>query len=619
MYKLLKQYKDIFFLSWIILYLLIPTWTLPVPTLARAAVYFGLLIYFYAAAYLLHRWTQALAVDKPFFMPVRDWKRSFQDNIWLVIICLIAAVLHIKPLLLPILILGDETIHLQGGLWPYEYINSNWQSYFQVALWSLIGTLLIVNLLIIRSRRDKFEVISSDSVRYIWCIILSGFLITYFILLKDVAYAPTLIRYPPVSKLLYFLTYTLFDIHRVIPRFIQLVFYLLCSIYLYRIINLYFEKEAALLGAVIYLFLPVTFAYAHLGELASGTIFFLVVISFYFIRYIKEEDSRDLLLTVYFIGIGCLYKKLHVLMFIICFAFLILYKLYRREKLSLKTIRVLLLSLVPIVPWMLLTKNFSWRNYSFQLSNLILPEGKIITYLPMMASNLSGLISVMCVLSLIYILFRRRNVLAGFFGLVFVVYYIFIVSDMGALSPRFSMVFYPTIIVFIVMFLSDMMKQIKWTYASNLLTIMLIGYLVIISAFSPFNERYLNILDRKLIYFQSEEAMRWVHDNVKEGEKILTIRVMSVNFYKVKYDINSNKIINFWYEIKEVDTPDKMRAYNMRNNVTYIIFPHSPKFLRSRHISMLEYLKDNPENEYSEVASFKRGNNSIIIYKVNQG
>ena len=86
-------------------------------------------------------------------------------------------------------------------------------------------------------------------------------------------YLPSLIRYPPVSKFLYFLTYSAFGIDHIFPRIMQLIFYLLCAVYLYRTINLFYEKETALLGASIYLFLPVVFAYARLGELASGTIF----------------------------------------------------------------------------------------------------------------------------------------------------------------------------------------------------------------------------------------------------------------------------------------------------------------------------------------------------------
>ncbi len=613
-----NQYRFLFFLSWIILYLLIPTWTLPISVTARAAVYFGLIIYFYFATYLLGRWANDSVVDKPIIAPINNWKELFRGHLWFVIICLIAAGLHIKPLFLPILLLGDETIHLQGGLWIYEYINSNWHAHFQFVFWIVVGLLIILKRLKICLLSKVFGDKSFNSTKYIGVVLLLSFFVAYFILLKDVAYYPTLIRYPPVSKLVYFLTYSAFGINQVFPRAIQLAFYLLSSLYLYRTIHLYSEKETALLGAALYLFLPITFAYAHLGELACGTIFFLIVISFYFLRFIKDEDNRDLLITAYLIGIGCLYKKLLLLMFIVCVIFFIAHKIKKHKKPSLIHLKILSLSMVPIIPWMVLTKYFSWRNYTFVLSNFTSFDSKIITYFSLMSSNISVAIFIAFLASVIYVCFFRRSTLTYYFGLLFIVYYFFIVSDMGGLSPRFSLAFYPTIIVFLSLFISTIIQNIKWRHAFKLCFIVLTIYLIIISSIAPLNDRFMTIMERKLLYFPSDKAMKWVKENVHDGEKVVTIRIMSSNFYRVKYGIDKDKIINFWYETKEISTPDKLRSFYKTNDVSYIMFPYSPLYPYSRHWSMLEYLKDNEDAQFIEVAKFNLDDNFIYIYKMKE-
>ena len=619
----ITQYKVLFYLSWILLYIIFPAWALPVSVNARAFVFFGLIIYFCISACLMNRWFNALTVDKPVIVQVTNLGKHIKANLWLVIVCCIAVILHIYPIFFPILILGDETIHLQSGLWIYEYIDTDWHSLFQIAFWVLVGLILLIrktkvidNLLCNRLSNSFPGLTKTNLFKYSVIFLSMVFLIVYFLLLRNMTYLPSLIRYPPVSKFLYFLTYSAFGIDHIFPRIMQLIFYLLCAVYLYRTINLFYEKETALLGASIYLFLPVVFAYARLGELASGTIFFIVVISFYFIRFIKNADNRDLLIVAYLIGIGFLYKKPILLMFIICFIFLIAHKIKKHNLHSLIHLKILSLSLVPIIPWMILSKYFSWRNYSLQLSNFTSLDSKIVTYFSLLSSNLSVIIFILFVLSIFYVCLFKRNTLTLFFGFLFIVYYFFVVSDMGWLSPRFSMLFYPTIIIFLSLFISRIIQNIKWRHAFKLCFVVLTTYLIIISSVSPLNSRFLTIMNKKLHYFPSEEAMKWVKENIKEGEKILTMRIMSANFYRVKYGIDRNRIIAFWYEIKDVSTPEKLRAYYQKNEISYIMFPYSPKYPYPSDI--LPYLKDNKDKDYIEVVKFNLDDNFIYIYKLKE-
>jgi 4-amino-4-deoxy-L-arabinose transferase-like glycosyltransferase len=133
-----------------------------------------------------------------------------------------------------------------------------------------------------------------------------------------------LVRYPPVSRFLNLTIYFAFGVSHTGPRILQFTFYLLSAVYLYRTILLFREKETALLGATIYLFSPILYSYAFTASLASGTVFFSILTSFYFLRFIKDEDDRDLILATFFIGTGFLYKRGLLIMFFVCFTYLLL-------------------------------------------------------------------------------------------------------------------------------------------------------------------------------------------------------------------------------------------------------------------------------------------------------
>lgn len=564
----------------------------------------------------MSRWFNALIIDKPIIIRTDSWIEYIENNWGLVTICCIAAILHIYPLFNPILIIGDETQHIQGLLYIYDYIDVSWHKIFQLALWIVIA-LALISRTMKRRLNEFFSVcVRSNLIKYISILLFFSFLISWFFFLKDINYIPAFIRHPPVSKILNFLSYSAFGINRMAPRTVQLLFYLLCAIYLYRTINLFYEKDAALIGAVLYLFLPIPFAYAHLAELTHGTVFFIVACSFYFLRFIKDEDNRDLIIATYLIGAGCMYKKLNMLMFVVCVTFFIARKIKDRDHDFLMHVKVLSVALVPMIPWMILTRNFNWRNYVFALSNFTSLDAKIVTYLSLISSNVSEIISILAVLSVSYICFFKRNTLTIYFGLLFIVYYFFIVSDIGYLSPRFSMAFYPTMIVFLSLFISRIIQAIKWKHTFKLSFIVLSIYLIIISSVSPLNDRYLTIMNRKLHYYPSEKAMKWIKENVKSGEKIITVRIMSFNFYRVKYGIDKNKIIGFWYGTEDISTPKKLKEFYTKNKASYIMFPYSTEHLNAADI--LSYLKHNKDKEFMEVEKFNLDNNFIYVYKLKE-
>jgi hypothetical protein len=89
---------------------------------------------------------------------------------------------------------------------------------------------------------------------------------------------------------------------------------------------------------------------------------------------------------------------------------------------------------------------------------------------------------------------------------------------------------------------------------------------------------------------------------------------MSAPFYRDKYKIERKKIVNYWYELTEFSTSEKLRKYIIENGITYIMFPYGPEYPYSPNISILEYLYENRDNEFKEVVKFNLGENFILVY-----
>jgi hypothetical protein len=186
---------------------------------------------------------------------------------------------------------------------------------------------------------------------------------------------------------------------------------------------------------------------------------------------------------------------------------------------------------------------------------------------------------------------------------------------MGALSPRFSLAFYPTITVFLSLFISRLIQYIKWKHAFKLCTLVLTIYLIIISLVSPSNSRFLVIENKKLQYYPSEKAMKWVKENVKDGEKVLAVRILSSAFYRYKYAIDRDKIINLPHDLIEFHTPEKLKKFYREHHISYLIFPYSTAYFK---LDIMEYLKNNTKKEFAEVVKFNLDDKFVFIYKLNK-
>ena len=178
------------------------------------------------------------------------------------------------------------------------------------------------------------------------------------------------------------------------------------------------------------------------------------------------------------------------------------------------------------------------------------------------------------------------------------------------------MIFYPCISIITGVFIDKIIRTLKWKHSFTVIFSALIIYLVLLSTIlqaPSLNPRFITYKNIELRYFPADKAMKWVKDNIQEGEKILVLRLAPTTFYRDKYGIERGKIIDSWYDIERYSTPDKLRAFYKKNDISHIMFSYGYKEGKE----IIKYLKEDPDDEYTNSAVFNLGKNFIYVKKIN--
>jgi len=419
--------------------------------------------------------------------------------------------------------------------------------------------------------------------------------------------------------------YFIFGVSHIGPRILQLLFYILGGLYLYRTILLFHKKDVALLGTTIYLFSPVVFRYASTAALASGEVFFMIVISYYFLRFLKDEDERDLLLTAFFIGTGFMYRRVLLVMFIICFVYLIFSRIIKREWHSIIHFKVLLLSLVAILPFYIIGK-IGVNYYVPVYSNLLSFESMFMV----IRSQLSTIISLLLLSSIIYILFMKRDNLSLFYSFYFIAFYVFFTLQMGIAVNRYSVAFYPAIAVLLAQFVYDITQNIRskhvFKMAYTVISVYLIFLCMVPRTYS--NLTTFQYKDFEMQYYPIDKAVDWIRDMTDKEDKILVlyfasdIRMYVERLYEYSDDIKDRVMFQSFGSREPFASSEQLKQYCIAEKISYVMLPYSPKnempkfgLLQEREENK-NRLKEDMGKNFLEIKKFNRYDNYILIYKL---
>ncbi|MHA2220207.1 MAG: hypothetical protein ACXACY_30370, partial [Candidatus Hodarchaeales archaeon] len=316
-----------------------------------------------------------------------------------------------------------------------------------------------------------------------------------------------------------------------------------------------------------------------------------------------------------------------MIMFVICFVYLLINRALKRDLHPIIHFKILLFSLIPILPWMKIGPSIppEW-------SHLTTVEGLSIV-ISMVQSQISLIILILMIISFVFILITRRDHLSLLFGLSFIAYYLlFTIMRFGEWNHRYMIALYPSIAVFLSLFVSRIAKKTRWKHAFTLLSLILTFYLVFISivprSFSNLTTwRY---RDFETQYFAVDKATDWIKNETDRDAKILVLYLISYKLYLERIypdrkDIGQKEFIfrDPGYDVKKIIYPlQNLRKYCEEHNISYIMFPYGPNNLLPNArplvetMEMTRYLFENMDDYYEKMATFSFDDNFILIYKV---
>lgn len=643
----ISQYKLLFYLSWIVLYFIFPAWRFPqiyisfadtligVPFGPRIVGYF---VYFLIAAYLLDYCFKDLSIDAPLIKHSNGWVEFLKQNLLLVLVCCIAAVLHIFLSSPPLV--GNAAY----SLWIYHFMNSHWHKLLDFPIQYSIWLIIFLLVLILKRRRIVDYISSSYStyrsnklMKLLLMVFVFGVFYAYTQLIPDYSIWDHLFitGEPPLGTVLHLIIYLLFGAGNIYlaPVIVQFSFYILSGVFLYKTISLFCEKQTALLGASIYLFSPIIFTYATLGHLQSGVVFFIIITSYFFLKFIRDGHNNDLLLTAFFISVGSLYKREIILMLILCSAYLIVNKINQKDftlKKQTTQIKILSLSLLSFLPWYFI----GTRGADKIVLSHISTRDNLFSALLLIPTQLSWPIFSLFLLSIIFILFNKREKLPLFFLCVFGAYYVLYSALEQQTVHRYSMAFYPTIAVFLSQFIYSISQKVRWKHAFKIIFSVLIIYLAILCIVPRSSTKLITFkyTDFENQGFPHNMAEEWILNEASSDERALFLIRRSDEFNQRQkqisrerfYFLSLGSLLDLWSDDNLMTFRKMLREQCKELKISYIVFPvteaeimhpySSPKAKR-----IMKFLKEDKYGDFIMTKKFNFDDNYIYIYKLKGG
>ncbi|MFH1353367.1 MAG: glycosyltransferase family 39 protein [bacterium] len=306
----------------------------------------------------------------------------------------IAVIFHLPFWFLPIPTGGDHQSH--AG--PAAYALSKLSEYVDICYVRLAGWLIILLLFLIvflRYRKRCGPPVYRISCRVLTAITVFALGNAYFFLLNRfnlVGYLgrwETILRYPPLAKVLYLTGYLLFGVQEFVPRVIQFIFLILAAMYIIRTLKLFYSSVPEKIIFISFLLFPTFFHFSNSSLLACGVVFFYAAGSYYFLKACIFEDETDLVKLSLMLGAGLLYKRLLLGFFGISIIYLLIYPV-RSRNFKRKIIFYYLMAAICGIPFMIVSGLtgvrdasllFPWRDFFINFGQIVLTLGLPICFI----------------------------------------------------------------------------------------------------------------------------------------------------------------------------------------------------------------------------------------------
>jgi len=365
----------------------------------------------------------------------------------------------------------------------------------------------------------------------------------------------TMLRYPPIGKIIYLAGFMFFGIQEFVPRVIQFAFIIAAAVFLVKTLRIFYSIVPEKTIFILFLLFPSFFHFSNFSLLTCGVIFFYSAASYYFLKASETEDEKYLVKLALVLSAGMLYKRLLLGFIPVAFCYLVIFP--RGKEFNKKAAFYFAVSLICGLPFTLLSGLLGVRDAGSLISSMFFINLKLLSL------TIGYVLFLVAGAGFLWDLrsgFSRASV---FFCILFVAYYIMISQTEANGYIRHAQPFYLPVFYFIAVFLCRLR-------ASGKKKMFMLVFTVLISASVYYSFFQRNPIQRKSVFnlyeniYPYEEVSAYFKTLAEKNIKIYApMENEPANFYLAKHNL-FRKIV--W---DRTSSPDISREAILKKSAEY--------------------------------------------------
>jgi len=360
------------------------------------------------------------------------------------------AALHLFFWNLPVPSGGDNQSHIG----PAAVAIAKAGKFVNIPLFRIVLWIIAVGLFASFMFKQKNKDISLDFLRHFKKITIAAIfftgniyfaLISHYKVISHLGMWETMLRYPPIGKIIYLAGFLFFGIHEFVPRVIQFAFIIAVAFFLIKTLKVFYCAVPEKIIFMLFLLFPSFFYFSNYSLLTCGVVFFYSAASYYFLKASETEDEKYLVKLALVLSVGMLYKRLLLGFIPVAFCYLLIFP--HGKDFNKDAAFYFALALICGLPFTILSGLLGVRNAGGLISSMFFINLKLLSV------TIGWVLFFGAVAGFFWEIHSRFSRSSIFFCVLFAAYYIMISQTEANGYIRHAQPFYLPVFYFIAVFL----------------------------------------------------------------------------------------------------------------------------------------------------------------------
>lgn len=382
----------------------------------------------------------------------------------------------------------------------------------------------------------------------------------------------TILRYPPISKFLYFPAYLLLGVHEAAPRAVQFALMTLAAIAMLRFLKFLGFSPPKRQTYLLIAFFPTLFNLSLSSELEAGTVLFFTTAIYHFIKAAAGADKDQFLKCSFWLAAGLFYKQLPLGLMaamLPALAFL-LYRSPEKKDVWLYGLKTLAIPAAAGLPFIVLSAAYGIRDAGLQLHNLA-DAGLMLMNLKTVYWTCGSLVTALLLFGAASAACARRGLAVGLLLYFAATYFVMIAASIAVGYIRHAQPSYVVLVLLLAGWVSTLKFELRGFRPAYALILALFAYQSVLAADPYQRKTFFNFPKECFPYWEVVEHLR---DAGGRPAVFAPMEVEPSHFYLAKHGMTAGVA---WDRTLPPDFSARKAAEIFRaGGYDYLLLPYSP-------------------------------------------